>query len=279
MFASHAARPTIVPRGPRASIALVLAVCLGSAAIAAAADARVATPPAHNAGRFQTPAVPKTGSTADLAFQPGTTAAALRYPGEVGPAYDPFAATTAESVGPAQFISPGEPAEEPTELGPQGRQSQPICDAAREKSPGELTIDISVPSGLVPRDHATECWPQIAGQPGAGPLVRCWAPYCYQWRATCLAHRPLYFEEINLERHGYGLGDVVQPWVSGAHFFGTVPCLPYLMAVDPPRECIYTLGHYRPGSCPPWQHHWPPLSLAGGLSEAGVVTGLIFLIP
>ena len=76
-------------------------------------------------------------------------------------------------------------------------------------------------------------------------------------------HRPLYFEEINLERYGYGCGWCLQPGASAAHFFGTVPALPYLMTVDCPHECIYTLGHYRPGSCPPWRAtgrpatHWP----------------------
>ncbi len=279
MVPSHPVRSTTATPSTPGTAALLLAICLGFAAIAVPEAASADMPGATQATQFQAPSVPPAGSTVDLAFQPGATTASLRYPGEVRPAYDPFAETTSESVGPTQFISPGEPAEQPTELGQQDRRSLPICDRVVEKPPRELTIDISAPNGLVPQDYASECWPQIAGQTGANPLVRCWGSYCYQWRPTCLAHQPLYFEEINLERHGYGLGDIVQPWVSGAHFFGTVPCLPYLMAVDPPRECIYTLGHYRPGSCPPWQHHWPPLSLAGGLAEAEVLTGLIFLIP
>lgn len=276
MVATHTVRLPLVPRRMHAYVVLGLAAHLwivgATRAATVASHAGSGLPPGPTAVHFQAPPVPASGSTTELAFRPGETVA----PAIVQPARDPF---EGRAVGQTQFISPGEPPELPADAGDKGQQPQPICDAAREKPPGQLTIDISTPAGLVPRDHAAQCWPEIAGATGANPLVRCWPQYCYHWRATCLAYQPLYFEEINLERHGYGLGDIVQPWVSGAHFFGTVPCLPYLMAVDPPRECIYTLGHYRPGSCPPWQHNWPPLSIAGGLSEAGVITGLIFLIP
>jgi hypothetical protein len=68
--------------------------------------------------------------------------------------------------------------------------------------------------------------------------------------------------------------------VSAGHFFTTVPALPYKMAVDCPGECDYTLGHYRPGSCPPRQFHCcSRVSGLGAFSEAGVLTGMIFLIP
>jgi hypothetical protein len=92
-------------------------------------------------------------------------------------------------------------------------------------------------------------------------------------------HRPLYFEEVNLERHGYGHHDCLQPFVSAAHFFGTVPALPYCLAAYPPHDCQYTLGHYRPGSCPPWRCNWPPARPLAGLTQAGVLAGLIILFP
>jgi hypothetical protein len=51
------------------------------------------------------------------------------------------------------------------------------------------------------------------------------------------------------------------------------------MTVDPPCECIYTLGHYRPGSPVPHRIHRTPLKpLAGGV-EGAAITGLIFAIP
>ena len=60
---------------------------------------------------------------------------------------------------------------------------------------------------------------------------RGWMPYSYYWEAAALAHRPVYFEEINLERYGNSFG-LVQPVVSAAHFFGTMPLLPYIAVVD-----------------------------------------------
>jgi hypothetical protein len=109
--------------------------------------------------------------------------------------------------------------------------------------------------------------------------MRCWPASTYQWDATCLCYKPLYFEEINLERYGYGCCACLQPAASAAHFFGTVPALPYLIAADSPCECKYTLGHYRPGSCPPLRYHWPPCDPLAAAAEGGVLTGLIFLIP
>jgi len=67
--------------------------------------------------------------------------------------------------------------------------------------------------------------------------------------------------------------------LSGAHFFATVPLLPYKMAVDPACECIYTLGHYRPGSPVPHQIHRFPLRPVAGGVEAVAITGLIYAIP
>jgi hypothetical protein len=117
---------------------------------------------------------------------------------------------------------------------------------------------------------------------------RLWPQILYPWEATSFCHRPLYFEEVNLERYGYLFCDdrcggvpaaVVQPVLSGARFFATVPLLPYEMALEPPCECIYTLGHYRPGSPVPHQIHRIRLGpLAGGV-EAAAIAGLIFAVP
>jgi hypothetical protein len=100
----------------------------------------------------------------------------------------------------------------------------------------------------------------------------------FSWEAPGLCHRPLYFEDVNLERYGYSRG-VKQPLFSAAHFFGRVPMLPYLMTARPPSECIYPLGHYRPGSYAPYYRQGLPLNTAAGLAEGGIATGLFFLIP
>lgn len=77
------------------------------------------------------------------------------------------------------------------------------------------------------------------------------------WEAPAFAHRPLYFEEVNLERYGH-YAPRCQPVLSAAHFAASLVSLPYQMYVYRRCEPIYTLGHYRPGSCNPHQiHHLP----------------------
>jgi hypothetical protein len=109
--------------------------------------------------------------------------------------------------------------------------------------------------------------------------ARGFAPITFTWKASGLCHKPLYFEDVHLERYGHSLGPILQPVASGAHFFVTVPTLPYQMGLTPPWECIYTLGYYRPGSCAPYMLDPLPLSVRAGLLEAGVVTGLVFALP
>jgi hypothetical protein len=154
------------------------------------------------------------------------------------------------------------------------------CSAINERPLSALGIDIVLPGGLLPKDYAGECWATLNATGGPAAGARYWSTHSYYWDATCLCYRPLYFEETNLERHGYGCCcRCLQPAVSAAHFFATVPALPYCMAADCPCECQYTLGHYRPGSCPPWRPNWPSCKPIAAASEAGVLTGLIFLIP
>ena len=59
----------------------------------------------------------------------------------------------------------------------------------------------------------------------------------------------------------------------------TVPALPWLMAIDPPNECQYVLGYYRPGECAPYVIDPIPYSVRAAVVEGGVATALIFLIP
>jgi hypothetical protein len=104
-------------------------------------------------------------------------------------------------------------------------------------------------------------------------------PITFCWTASALCHHPLYFEEVQLERYGHSLRPWMQPFVSGAHFFLTVPVLPYEMGLTPPCECLYTLGYYRPGSCAPWILDPIPLSVRAGVFEAGAWVGAAALIP
>ncbi len=106
-----------------------------------------------------------------------------------------------------------------------------------------------------------------------------WLASTMTWKASGVCHKPLYFEEVQLERYGHTAGPVLQPALSGAHFFGSLLTIPYQMGMSPPNECEYALGYYRPGNCAPWLLPPVPLSIRGGLMEAGAITGGVFVIP
>lgn len=108
---------------------------------------------------------------------------------------------------------------------------------------------------------------------------RQWEPVTFAWKASALCHKPLLFEEVQLERYGHTTGPIFQPVLSSAHFFLNVAVMPYKMGMNPPNECQYALGYYRPGSCAPWLLPPAPLSVRGGLVQAGAITGLILLVP
>jgi hypothetical protein len=108
---------------------------------------------------------------------------------------------------------------------------------------------------------------------------RCWAPITFTWKASGLCHKPVYFEDVHLERYGHSWGCIPQPLFSAAHFFVNVPVLPYAMGLCPPKECVYTLGYYRAGNCAPYLLDPLPLSVRAGLFQAGAWVGGVFAIP
>jgi hypothetical protein len=90
-----------------------------------------------------------------------------------------------------------------------------------------------------------------------------------------MVHRPLYFEDANLERYGNGIGRW-QPIASGAHFFTSVLAMPYKIGVTSPTECDYSMGHFRPGNCVPAYKKNFEFNLRGAIFEglaAGTVLG------
>lgn len=168
---------------------------------------------------------------------------------------------------------------------PAAEQPNPFVDdpAAEEVNApvppiGSLSVAVAPPMGRMPDDRAARYFDheEVYLEGRAIPLEP--VGVSYHWVAPGSTHNPLYFEDVNLERYGYSHG-ILQPAISAAHFFGTLPALPYLMAANHPHECNYTLGHYRPGSCVPLRHHRWPLSLRGAIAEGGIATGLVFLIP
>lgn len=134
-----------------------------------------------------------------------------------------------------------------------------------------------LPAGT-PEDQQQRC-PDVLVLPKRGSLDRHFATTNYQWVASDLHSKPLYFEDIALERYGQQYPVGVQPFVSIGRFGFQVLALPYKMALDPVDRDIYALGHYRPGDCPPEIEYRIPWNAKAAMTAAGVYTGIVFLVP
>jgi hypothetical protein len=167
--------------------------------------------------------------------------------------------------------------EDPT-LADEGRDSQADCteELAKIKARTLSEVDLSIAvAGDPGQDFPVEC----SIDDGTWHDGRCWCETTYMWKASALCHKPLYFEDEALERYGHSWGPYLDPLVSGAHFFCKLPVLPYCMGVTPPNECMYALGHYRPGNCAPYMIDPVPLSCRGAVFEAGAVVGAAAILP
>ena len=160
----------------------------------------------------------------------------------------------------------------------EAQRAQEFCFKEFERMTGstlhDVRLDIGV-AGTAGTDFPYEC----SIDDGRPYPDRCWPQTTYLWKASALCHKPLYFENESLERYGHSWGPYVQPLVSGAHFFSRLPILPYEMGLEPPNECIYALGHYRPGSCAPYMIDPIPFTFRAALFEAGAVVGAAAVIP
>jgi len=141
---------------------------------------------------------------------------------------------------------------------------------------GSLTINIVPTPGQVPRE--VDPTRKLETEFGPTEFRREPLNMDYRWESPAFWNQPLYFEQPNLERYGYDWG-IAQPFISGAQFFVKIPLLPYMMTVHCPREPIYSLGYYRPGSRAPYQINWPEVRLDASIIEGVFITGLVFLIP
>jgi hypothetical protein len=151
------------------------------------------------------------------------------------------------------------------------------CREALEKlrldALSSINLDIRV-GGRAGNDYPCECRLE-----GADYEPRRFASTIFTWKAPGYCHKPLYFEHWALERYGHSRGFVADSFCSAAHFFVTLPVLPYKMGVELPWECVYPLGYYRPGNCAPWTVPAVPISGRGLAVQAATVTGLVFLLP
>ncbi len=151
-----------------------------------------------------------------------------------------------------------------------GHESGDLNTAEKCKSPralksiGSITADIGVkPEDLTGKKGLpSEC---SLGDEPVEP--RHWRRTIFTWTAAATWHKPVYFEDEQMDRYGHTFGPVTQTTLSAVKFFATVPLVPYYMGVYPPRECIYDLGTYRPGSCSPYYLDPFPLSVRGAVNE------------
>jgi hypothetical protein len=185
---------------------------------------------------------------------------------------DDDSGTIQDSFREPQALDPGQTDwdEEMAQL--RGGQQPPACRKPEEilKRIRDITSDISADAG----DFPPEC------PLGDAPFEpRMWAMTSFHWKASGLCHKPLYFEQVGVERYGHSLGPILQPIWSGVDFYGRIFLLPYEMGIEPPWECVYALGYYRPGSCAPKMIFPFPVSIRGGLLEAGAVLGAVYLLP
>ncbi|MCA9177744.1 MAG: hypothetical protein KDB14_24930 [Planctomycetales bacterium] len=110
-------------------------------------------------------------------------------------------------------------------------------------------------------------------------MTQGWSASQLQWEASNFAHRPLYFQDVLLERHGQVRNRYTQPFWSAAHFFCTFPILPYSMGLDRPWDCVYTLGYGRPGNCRPSLRPAFVWETDAALLESGAWVAGVLLIP
>jgi hypothetical protein len=137
--------------------------------------------------------------------------------------------------------------------GDQTKDCKEALKNLRDDGIASIALDIRV-GGRPGSDYPCEC--RLEGETFE---PRRFATTMMTWKAAGNCHKPLYF--------------------SAAHFFVTLPVLPYKMGVELPWECVYPLGYYRPGNCAPWTVPAVPISCRGFAVEAATVTGLVFLLP
>lgn len=189
-----------------------------------------------------------------------------------------------EEIGPGEPVNDdiandlaGGPEADPREAKFRSEAMQDCSEALAELKGQRLdAIDLSIGINGV----EGEAYPYICSlEDGSVFAPRCWSEITYTWKASGLCHKPLYFEDIHLERYGHSWGPIAQPLLSGAHFFGTLPILPYKMGLKTPNECVYTLGHYRPGECAPYLIDPIPFTWRAAIFQAGGTMGVVGILP
>lgn len=103
-------------------------------------------------------------------------------------------------------------------------------------------------------------------------------PKTVSWVPPALAHKPVYFEEVGVERYGQTRSPALQPVISGGKFLADAVTLPYKMGVDSPERVAYDVGLPRPGSPTSGVRESLPFSMKGMLYQGAASTGAVFFI-
>ncbi len=141
----------------------------------------------------------------------------------------------------------------------------------------DIPLDIRPTEGIMPGDPGAAKLAETAlADPRQFHQVPGIGLSCTPWT---ICFRPLYFEEVALERYGDRAPCCLQPAVSGVRFFSNVALLPYKMRVRPPRSFVCSNGFSRVGDCPlpgygecVWR--WDAVAV-----EMAAVTGFVFILP
>lgn len=211
---------------------------------------------------------------------------------EPGTAFEPPTTEVApEPKEPASTEELAPPRELPQSNRPMTREEKAdakyLADLKEECAEGlnELRIktlsanDLHTRIDIAEKGTALEDFPVACPIDSSEFMPRDWEEMYIAWTASGLCHKPLYFEQRHLERYGHTTGPYTQPFVSGAHFFGSLAILPYKMGLRTPDECVYALGHYRPGNCAPYMVPALPFTARAALFQTGAVVGTAAILP
>ena len=152
-------------------------------------------------------------------------------------------------------------------------------DLSTRIQPASITPD-KIGTGLVPTRASLHTSTQP--QSDVTALRGMYHTHVY-WRASNIQHYPLYFEDAMLERHGhtrsfYGF-EYAQSVISGVKFFATIPLLPYHETLRPKCQCVYALGHYRPGSAAPCLRDNLPYDSRAAIVESASAAAFFWAAP
>ena len=186
-------------------------------------------------------------------------------------------------VAPAQDLVPVSTQLDRSEVGLRARVTRapaPSCPELEQLGyEFRRLYDVQLDIRLLDTETPADCSVNLFQLPDSDSSAIVRPHFEFTWVPTELWYKPLYFEDAILERAGQSKHALLQPWLSGAHFFGTFPLMPYRIGLDRPYDRVYSLGHYRPGSPTPCLGNRLPLEVDAATFEAMTWAGLFFLLP